>query len=75
MDEKTLRHALRDIGLALNASHNTVATDRPDAEPDEMSWRIDHSQEIALVCELERMLLPSTDSVPVYTDRSTGPSS
>ena len=25
--------ALRDIGLALNACHNTVTTDGPDAEP------------------------------------------
>ena len=32
-DRDSLKAALRDIGLALNACHNTVTTDRPDAEP------------------------------------------
>ena len=58
MDAKSIRAALRDIGLTLNACHNTIATDRLDAEPDETSWRIDHSREIALVHDLEREIAP-----------------
>ena len=55
-DRDFLKAALRDIGLALNACHNTVTTDRPDAEIDEGSWRIDHSKEIELVDKLNREL-------------------
>ena len=62
MDAKSIRAALRDIGLTLNACHNTIATDRLDAEPDETSWRIDHSREIALVHDLERETAPSGKS-------------
>ena len=57
-----IREALRDIGLALNACHNTVATDSPDAEPDEHGWRIDNGREIEQVRALERALLPNTGS-------------
>ena len=61
LDPHALRAALRDIGLALNACHNTVATDRPGAEPDDASWRIDHTKEVALVHALERTLLATTN--------------
>lgn len=73
MDTNTLRVALRDIGLALNACHNTVTTDAPDVEPDEQSWRIDHTHEIALVQALEQALLPSTDSAPECAGHNSGP--
>ena len=53
MTQEQLKHAFNAIGLALNASHNTVATDRTDTEPTEFSWRIDHSQEIDLLAKLE----------------------
>ena len=58
MSDTEIRDALREIGLALNACHNTVTTDRPEAEPDETSWRIDHTREIAQVRALERALAP-----------------
>ncbi len=35
LDSDFLKAALCDIGLALNAYHNTVTIDRPDVEPDE----------------------------------------
>lgn len=38
---------IRLIALALNASHNTVTTDVPDAQDDETHWRINHAQELA----------------------------
>lgn len=50
---KFLLDALRDIGLALNVVHNTVTTDIPGIEPNETSWRVDHSKEISLVNCLE----------------------
>lgn len=43
---------LHDIGLALNATHNTVTTDRPDVKPGPTSWRVDHSRELDAVREL-----------------------
>ena len=58
--KEDIKTALRDIVLALSASHNTVTTDLPDAEPTETHWRIDNSKAIALVGELERALLLST---------------
>jgi hypothetical protein len=40
-------NAIRDIGLALNACHNTVTTDDVNARPQaDYSWRIDHTKEI-----------------------------
>ena len=56
MTEVEIREALRDIGLALNACHNTFATDIP--LPDEHGWRIDNGKEIEQVRALERALLP-----------------
>jgi hypothetical protein len=63
-----LGDAFRAIGLALNASHNTVATDVVGVAPDEKSWRIDHSKEIALLDEL--VALVSTGICPECADRS-----
>lgn len=57
MTKKEIVAAIRDIGLALNVSHNTVATDIPDVEPGSTSWRIDHSKEIATLKKLKRHLL------------------
>ncbi len=49
---------IRDIGLALNACHNTITTDDVNANPKEdYSWRIDHRKELALLSELERFLI------------------
>ena len=73
LDSDFLKAALRDIGLALDACHNTVTTDRPDAEPDELSWRIDNSKEIEMVRKLERALLPNTGRDRENNGRSTGP--
>lgn len=57
MTQNEMKAALRDIGLALNASHNTVTTDLPDVRPDKTSWRIDHRKEIAQLNALEEALL------------------
>ena len=73
MDANTLRAALRDIGLALNACHNTITTDDPEAEANEHSWRIDHTHEIALVHALEQELLSSTDNAPECADHNSVP--
>ena len=57
MDPDKIRNALRNIGLALNACHNTVATDVPETctmlEKEKGFWRIDNSLEIAAINELE----------------------
>ena len=45
-----------NVGLALNASHNTVTTDLPEVEPTETSWRIDHTKEIKLIDQLQIMI-------------------
>jgi hypothetical protein len=52
---------IRAIGLALNACHNTIATDDVKATPKaDYSWRIDHSKEIAMLSELEQKLAANT---------------
>lgn len=56
MDTAELKSALRDIGLALNVSHNTVTTDVVGVEPNETSWRIDHTKELALLDRIEGYL-------------------
>ena len=48
--------ALRDIGLALSACNNTIATDDVDAKPDETHWRINNADAIQKVEALELML-------------------
>ena len=57
METKELKKKIRSIGLALNASHNTVATDDINAEPDSKSWRIDNSKEIKDLEEIEKSFL------------------
>ena len=52
-----IKNTLRSVGLALNACHNTIATDVPRLhEPDEKHWRIDNSKEIAMLNKLEEQL-------------------
>jgi len=46
MNHDKIKKAFRRIGLALNVSHNTVATDLPEIELTKTSWRINHEQEI-----------------------------
>ena len=67
LDSDFLKAALRDIGLALNACHNTVTSDSYDTAPDELSWRIDNSKEIEMVRKLERALLPNTGAIAKIT--------
>lgn len=75
METESIKAALRDMGLALNACHNTVTTDLPGVEPDGKSWRINNSKEIALVRELETTLTSSIDTDREYAGHSTCPSS
>lgn len=46
MTKQQMLNALRDIGLALSATHNTVTTDVVGVEPNDTSWRVDHTNEI-----------------------------
>lgn len=63
LTEEETRSALRAIGLALCATHNTVTTDIPGMEPEPgRSWRVDHVEEIAALDRLERALLANTDT-------------
>jgi hypothetical protein len=48
--------AIRAIGLALNIANGCVATDLPEVEPSETSWRIDHSKELEMLLGLEKHL-------------------
>lgn len=57
MREIFIKDAIRLIGLALNATHNTIATDIVGVEPDEKSWRVDNSKEIDLLGHIEKYLL------------------
>lgn len=59
-----LRDALRNIGLALHATHNTVATDVVGIEPTETSWRVDHQKELALIDKIEAAFF-NKDTCPV----------
>jgi hypothetical protein len=56
MTKQEILNALRDIGLALNLTHNTVTTDIVGVEPNETSWRVDHSQELEKLNALEDAL-------------------
>lgn len=52
MHKAELENAFRAIGLALNATHNTVATDVVGIEPNETSWRVNNEKEIALLAAI-----------------------
>lgn len=54
MNKDELISAVRDIGLALNITHNTVTTDIVGIEPSDAQWRVDNSKEIALLDEIEK---------------------
>ena len=51
-----IEQAITDIGLALCASHGTIATDLPDAVVTDTSWRIDHTHEMAQLAVLQAAL-------------------
>ena len=57
MTKLEIQNAIRDIGLALNLSHNTVTTDVPivadELAKSDMFWRINNSKEIDLLNQLE----------------------
>ena len=54
MSKQELKKALEAIGLALNATHNTVTTDISEIEPNETSWRVNHIYELGLLEEIEK---------------------
>jgi hypothetical protein len=60
-----IKRSLNSIGLALNVCNNTITTDDIDAKPDDNSWRINHSEEIALLNELEKGFANNTDTCPL----------
>ena len=61
MTLKEIRRAVRAIGLALNLSHNCVVTDDPGAEPDQHSWRTNHTEELKMLKELEEFFIGKVD--------------
>lgn len=67
--------ALRAARLALCASHNVLATDRPDLpRSKETGWTTDHRREIALIDQALAALGLSIDTGRGCADRSSGPS-
>jgi hypothetical protein len=56
---------IRSIGIALHSTHNTLTTDRPEKQPDEFHWVIDHSKEIEKLEQLEEMVVASKDTCPL----------
>lgn len=53
VEKEAISVAFRRIGLALHATNGVIATDIPDRQPDETSWRVDHSMEILALQHLE----------------------
>lgn len=64
MTKSEMKQAITAIGLALESCHNCVATDLPEVEPDETSWRIDNSEALENLYEMARQLGVSTDNDP-----------
>lgn len=64
-DSAAIAHALCVIGKALCASHGCVATDLPEAQVTDTSWRIDHNPEMAQLAVLEAAFgVVSSDTGP-----------
>ena len=64
-DSAAIAHALCVIGKALCASHGCVATDLPEAQVTDTSWRIDHNPEMAQLEVLKVALgMASSDTAP-----------
>lgn len=72
MNKPELKAAIREIGLALNAVNGTVATDMPEAEPGDTSWRVDHTREIAMLDAIVKAIFNS-DTCPVCGGRNKRP--
>jgi hypothetical protein len=53
---QAIHQAVRDIGMALCASHGCIATDLPEAQVTDTSWRIDHNHEMEQLAVLEAAL-------------------
>ena len=68
-----VKSALRDIGLALHAANGVIASDDPALEPDEKTWRIDHSKAIGALEYIESALM-GTGTCPECGNRKTCPS-
>lgn len=60
---ENIREMLVNIQLALSSSHNTIATDDIDSQPDETHWRIDHDQQIQQIDEIAKLL-----NINLYSD-------
>ena len=69
MNHNKVQDALRSIGLALNASNNTIATDDVTAKIGPNSWRIDHSSELKNLEYLEQ-LLNNSETCPLCGNRN-----
>jgi len=57
MTEQEIHKAIREIGLALNLSHNTIATDNINAKPQkDYSWKIDNDNAMSELKNIETLL-------------------
>ena len=73
MESADVDRVVREIGLALSATHNTVATDVPETEPNETSWRVDNGPALAAL-DMLSAALRSTGTDPGCSCRRTSPS-
>jgi len=64
---------LREVALALCTSNNCVATDDPDAVPDEKSWRIDNSAELRALADMAEALREARLALPTLSEESAQP--
>lgn len=62
---QAINQAIRVIGMALCASHGCIATDLPEAQVTDTSWRIDHNPEMQQLAVLKAALgMVSSDTGP-----------
>lgn len=55
----------RDVGVALHSTHNCLATDLVDKEPDEQHWLINNLKAINSLEKLELIVSSSKDICPL----------
>lgn len=67
-ESEDIREMLIDIQLALSSTHNTVTTDDVDAQPDEMHWRINHTEYLEKTNKIASLLGISLCNSPRYTN-------
>lgn len=72
-EKENIQEMLIDIQLALSSSHNTVTTDNVDAQPDEMHWRINHTEYLEKTNKIASLLGISLCNSPRCADDNNYP--